>query len=117
MISFIGDNGHHSGFTNCAPSTKCITKLDETITDGVEDLNLVIPMYNLLDINSNYSDTRVILWFYSNDESNNFNADISCNNNNNFKSFHYKTKLLKNTIADCKISEKCNNFRTIKKSK
>ena len=116
MISFIGDNGHHSAFTNCAPSTKCITKLDETITDGVEDLNLVIPMYNLLDINSNYSDTRVILWFYSNDESNNLNADISCNNNN-FKSFHYKTKLLKNTIADCKISEKCNNFRTIKKSK
>ena len=34
---------------NCAPFTKCITKIDETTTDDAEDLDLVMPMYNLLE--------------------------------------------------------------------
>ena len=36
--------------------------------------------------------------FYKKDEATNFNADVT--NNNNFKSFEYKTKLLGNTEAD-----------------
>ena len=35
---------------NCAPFTKCITKIDETATDDAEDLDLVMPMYNLINI-------------------------------------------------------------------
>ena len=35
-------------FNNCAPFTKCITKIDETTVDDDEELNLVISMYNLL---------------------------------------------------------------------
>ena len=38
------------------------------------------------------------LWFFSEDEATNFNADIS--NDNNFKSFKYKVKLLENTEVD-----------------
>ena len=38
------------------------------------------------------------LWFFSEDEETNFNADIS--NDNNFKSFKYKVKLLENTEVD-----------------
>ena len=37
------------------------------------------------------------LWFYSKDKPNNFNNDIE--NNENFKSFKYKTKLLGTTVA------------------
>ena len=36
------------------------------------------------------------LWFYSKDEATNFNSDIA--NDNNFKSFEYKGKLLENTV-------------------
>ena len=55
-------------------------------------------MYNLIEYSSNYSETTVSLWFYSKDEATNFNANIA--NDNNFKSFKYKTELLGNTEAD-----------------
>ena len=31
-------------FKNCAPFTKCITKIDGTTIDDYKDLNLVMPM-------------------------------------------------------------------------
>ena len=36
-------------FKNCAPFTKCITKIDGVTIDDVEYLDLVMPMYNLLE--------------------------------------------------------------------
>ena len=56
-------------------------------------------MYKLIAYGSNYSETTGSLWFYSKDEAINFNADI-VNNNNSFKSFEYKAKLLGNIVAD-----------------
>ena len=49
-------------------------------------------MYNLKKYCSNYSKTIGSLWFYSKDEATNSDADIA--NNNAFKSFEYKAKLL-----------------------
>ena len=56
-----------------------------------------MPMYSLIEYSLNYSETTGSLWFSSKDEATNLNADIT--NDNNFKSFRYKTKLLGNTIA------------------
>ena len=69
-------------FKNCAPFAKCITKINGTTIDAVEDLDLVMSMCNLLEYSSHYSETTESLWFYSKDEATNFNADIG--NNNNF---------------------------------
>ena len=55
-------------------------------------------MYNLIEYSSNYLETTRSLLFYSKDEANNFNADIT--NTDNFKSFTYKAKLIGNIIAD-----------------
>ena len=55
-----------------------------------------MPIYNLLEYKSNYSETTESLWFYSKDEATNFNADIA---NNNVKSFEYKAKLLGNAVT------------------
>ena len=74
---------------NWAPFTNCITKIDETTDDG-GDLDLVMPMYNLIEYSSNYSGKTGSLWFYSKDETTNFNANIA--NTDNFKSFKYKAK-------------------------
>ena len=51
-------------------------------------------MYNFIEYSSNYSKTGSF-WFYSKDETTNFDADIANNNNNNnnFKSFEHKAKL------------------------
>ena len=62
------------------------------------------------DIVQNYSETTGILWFYSNDETIDFNADIA--NNNNFKSFKYKAKFLGKT-AEGGSNGTCYNCCTI----
>ena len=97
---------------NCAPFTKCVTKIDGTTIDDAMDLDLVMQMYNLIEYSSNYFETTGSLWFYSKDEATDFNADIV--NDNNFKSFKYKAKLLGNTVAQADnaangILKKCNN--------
>ena len=51
-------------FKNCAPFTKCITIIDGITIDDAEDVDLVMPMYNLLEHRSNYSETIVSFWFY-----------------------------------------------------
>ena len=82
-------------FTNCTPFTKCITKTDGTTIVDAEDLDLVMPMCNLIEYSSYYSETTGSLWCYSKDKVTDFNADIA--NTNDFKSFRYRTKLLQNT--------------------
>ena len=84
-------------FKNCAPFTKCITKIDETTIDDAENLDLVINMYNLTEYSSNYPKATGSLWFYSKDEAANFNDNIA--NTSNFRSFKYKAKLSGNTVA------------------
>ena len=55
-----------------------------------------MPMYNLVEYSSNYSQTTESLQFYSKDESTNFNADIA---NSDFKSFKYKANELLGNAA------------------
>ena len=43
---------------NCAPFTKCIIKIDGTPIDYAEELDLVMPMYNLMEYSSNYSEKK-----------------------------------------------------------
>ena len=84
-IAVIGHQVTQVAFKNCAPFTKCITKIDGATIDGAEDLDSVMAMYNLIEYSSNYSQIRGSLWFYSKEEASNFNLDIA--NDNNFKSF------------------------------
>ena len=87
-------------FKNCALFAKCITRIDATTIDVAEDLDLVMPMYNLnnlIEYSSNYFETTGSLWFYSKDEVTNFNNNFA--NTDNFKSFQSKAKLFGNTVA------------------
>ena len=81
-------------FKNSVPFTKCITKIDGTTIDDIEDLDLVMPMYNLIEYSSNYSETTGSLWFYSKDEATNFKDEIL----KTLMIFKNKTKLLGNTV-------------------
>ena len=77
---------------------KCIIKTDGATAYDAEDLDLVMPKYNLIEYCSNYSDTTGSSWYYFKDEETNFNANIA--NNSTFKSLDYKTKFLDNTVMD-----------------
>ena len=80
-------------FKNCASFIKCITKVVGITIDGAADLDLVMPMYNLLEYSWSYSDTASSLWFCSKDEATNFNDNVYADENA-FKSFQYEVKLL-----------------------
>ena len=44
-------------FKNNAPFTNCISKINNVLIDNVEDLDVVMPMYNLLEYSKNYRKT------------------------------------------------------------
>ena len=48
-ITITGHQATKVAFKNCALFTKCITKIDEITIDVAENLDLVMPMYNLLE--------------------------------------------------------------------
>ena len=42
-------------FKNCAPFTKCISKINNTQIDNAQYIDIVMPMYNLIEYSDNYS--------------------------------------------------------------
>ena len=51
-------------FKKCAPFTNCISKINNTQIDNAEYIDIVIPMYNLIEYSDNYSKTYGSLWQY-----------------------------------------------------
>ena len=75
-----------------APFRSCIWKINSTLTDNADDLDIVMPMYNLLEYSQNYSMTSGSLWNYYRDE-----IDDIDDNALDSKSFKYKTKIVGTT--------------------
>ena len=51
-------------FKTCPPSTKCISRIDNAYIDNAQDIDIVMPMYNLIEYSDNYSKTSGSLWQY-----------------------------------------------------
>ena len=83
-------------FKKNAPFTSCISKVNSTLTDNAEDLDIVIPMYNLFESSKSYRKITGSFWNYFRDEP---NSGLGGNNNNvnysikDSKSFDYKTSI------------------------
>ena len=54
-------------FKNCAPFTNCISKINNTQIDNAEYIDIVMPMYNLIEYSDNYSKISGSLWQYYKD--------------------------------------------------
>ena len=72
-------------FKNCAPFTKCISRINSTDIDNAHNIDIVMPMYNLIEYSDNYSKTSGGLWQYYKDD---FNDNIA-----NCDSFKSKVKI------------------------
>ena len=82
-------------FKNCAPFTNCISEINNTQVDNAKDIDIVMPMYNLIEYSDNYKKTTGNLWQYC--------KDIPARNNNNeiteftagnpTDSFNFKVKI------------------------
>ena len=57
-------------FKNCAPFTKSISRINNTGIDNTQDIDIVMPMYNLIECSDNYSKTSGSLWKYYKDDLN-----------------------------------------------
>ena len=54
-------------FKSCAPFTNCISEISNTQIDNAKDIDIVMPMYNLIEYSNNYSKTSGSLWQYCKD--------------------------------------------------
>ena len=61
VIVIIGPQVTQVAFKNCTSITKYISKNDGTTIDDTEHLDLVMPMYNLIEYKPNYSERTGIL--------------------------------------------------------
>ena len=57
-------------FKNCAPFTKCISRINGIDIDNARDIDIVMPMYNLIEYSDNYSKASGSLWQYYKDDPN-----------------------------------------------
>ena len=70
---------------------KCIIEINNTQTDNVQGIDVVIPMYSLLEYSNNYSKTSGSLVQYCKDEPvlNNSSATVDFINENSNDSFKF----------------------------
>ena len=88
---------------NNAPFVSCISKINGELVENAEDLDIVIPMYNLLEYSKNYEKTSGSLFNYYRDEPSeatiaNDNGAINISIRNS-KSFDYKAKIVGSLAA------------------
>ena len=95
-----GDANTKVVFKNCAPFIKCITHINDEHVDDAANLDIIMPMYNLIEYSDNYSDTSGSLWQFKRDESPVTNAGNPDNvSTANSTSFKYKSSFFK-TLED-----------------
>ena len=83
---------------NNAPFVSCITRINDELIEHADDLDIVIPMYNLLEYSKNYRKTIGSLYNYYRDELTNDDNDNFANINVvNSEAFKYKNKITGNT--------------------
>ena len=108
-------------FKNCAPFIRCVNHINYEHVETAENLDITMPMYNLIEFSDNYADSSGSLHLFKRDESpmndagnlNNFALD-------NSTSFKYKASFLgKETNADGteRTLKKCKNSSAFKVSK
>ena len=83
---------------NCVPFTKCNLEINDEHVDTAENLDITMPMYNLIEYSDNYQDSSATLYQYKRDEpiEDDAVADLTADNSSSLK---YKISLLGNPVV------------------
>ena len=96
-------------FKNNAPFIGCNSKFNGVLIDNAEDLDVVMPMYNLLQHSKKYSKTTGSLWNYHRDEPNSdVNGGVNGGINYSIRgsiSFDYKTSFMEGSLTQNNLIE------------
>ena len=100
-----GDNNTRLALKTCAPFTKCNLEINDEHIDTAENLDIVMPKYNLIEYSDNYQDSSATLYQNKRDEPPEANAidDVTIDNSNSFK---YKVSLLGNPVVADNIAKR-----------
>ena len=92
-------------FKNCAPFTNCVSKINNIEIDNAQNIDLAMPMYNLIVYSDNYSKSSGSLWQYCKEimAVNNEGNIVDFNGANATDSFNFKTKITGQTNNDGRI--------------
>ena len=88
-------NATRLALKNCAPFTKCNLEINDEHVDTAENLDIVMPLYNLIEYSDDYQDSSATLYQYKRDEPPEDDA-VAVLTADNSISFKYKIKLLGN---------------------
>ena len=55
-------------FKNCAPFTRCVIHINDEHVQTAENLDIIMPMYNLVECSDNYADSSGSLYQFERDE-------------------------------------------------
>ena len=117
-IKVIGINANTNvAFKNCASFTRhqliLTHRYDEHI-DTAENLDITLPMYNLIEYSNNYSDTSESLRQFKRDASHtNNNGNLINVSTDNSLSFRYKSSILRKTAAAFGDHRVLRNVKTV----
>ena len=71
---------------NSAPFTKCNLEINDEHVDTVENVDITMPMYNLIEYSDNYQDSSATLYQYKRDEPpDDIDKNLTVNNSSSFK--------------------------------
>ena len=89
-------------FKNYAPFTNCISEINNTQVDNAKDIDIVMPMHNLIEYSDNYSKTSGSLWQYCKNipAVDNNNAIVNVAENNLTDLFNVNVKMTGQTEDD-----------------
>ena len=84
---------------NCVPFTKCNLEINDEHVNTAENLDITMPMYNLIEYSDNYQDSSATLYQYKRDEPPETNAlnDLTTNTS---------SSLLGNPVLDGNIAKR-----------
>ena len=90
---------------NCAPFTKCNLEINDEHVDTAENLDIVMPMYNLTEYSDNYQDSSATLYQYKRDEPPEGDPipNLAVDNSSSFK---YKVELLGDPVVANNIARR-----------
>ena len=102
-------------FKNNAPFTNCVSNINNVLINNAEDLDIVKPMYNLLEYSKNDRKATGSVWNYYRDEPNNAplndydtpTIDYNADSITNSESFKYKSSIT--GITSNANQENCEN--------
>ena len=62
LVAVGENNGKNVIFKSCAPLTDCIIKINSAHVDDAKNIEIVMPMHNLIEYSDDYLNTSGNLW-------------------------------------------------------